>query len=231
MPLYLTSTLFSKKHLTSCFLLLKRCLEDFYSVDICFTRLLGGILFSAVVLEDFGSMDFWSLVDFFPWLWFSKDFYSPDLKSYLGNKSSLVKKSPPWNKSLPRKKVRQETFLSIFMCAREPLSSSIWIFTNVRGGPIGIFCCQMRLTRVELANGMIPCPKADHFSAHSCSFCPNSICWVSIFLWNSVPSWLPCLERQQKMHAKSHVKEKSETSEQKNGRPLGVELYHLPTQL
>ena len=39
------------------------------------------------------------------------------------------------------------------------------IFANVRGGPLGIFGCQMRLTRVELANGIIPRPKADHFSA------------------------------------------------------------------
>ena len=38
-------------------------------------------------------------------------------------------------------------------------------FANVRGGPLGIFGCQMRLTRVELANGIIPRPKADHFSA------------------------------------------------------------------
>ena len=40
-----------------------------------------------------------------------------------------------------------------------------FFFANVRGGPLGIFGCQMRLTRVELANGIIPRPKADHFSA------------------------------------------------------------------
>ena len=52
------------------------------------------------------------------------------------------------------------------MCKRAAFIIDLnFFFANVRGGPLGIFGCQMRLTRVELANGIIPRPKADHFSA------------------------------------------------------------------
>ena len=51
------------------------------------------------------------------------------------------------------------------MCKRAAFIIDLNFFANVRGGPLGIFGCQMRLTRVELANGIIPRPKADHFSA------------------------------------------------------------------